>query len=266
MGFRDGLRERAFPLATLDPAAPLDDLEPLLGLVGGARVVALGESAHFCAEYNQARERLLRFLVERAGFDVFAFEYGFSEGFRHDAWLRGETGGELDTTGEIPVGLEAPLRRMREHNLSAGFPVRFAGLDIPAAGGDLRPALDPVAEYLGTVDPDALPLVNGALEIAGRFGGDGLTADTSGRDVYLASSVLWHLEHAGQDRCRGGQRRGRLRHRRPRSERGRLRGLPEAGAPDQIRVQSIFLHTPVAEAFDAVLHVPEATVEKGLDI
>jgi len=26
MGFRDGLRERAFPLATLDPAAPLDDL------------------------------------------------------------------------------------------------------------------------------------------------------------------------------------------------------------------------------------------------
>lgn len=34
VAFTDWLRERAVPLAHLDPQAPLDDLEPLRGIVG----------------------------------------------------------------------------------------------------------------------------------------------------------------------------------------------------------------------------------------
>lgn len=79
--FADLLRAHAVPLTHLDPAAPLDDLEPLRDIIGYARVVALGENSHFITEFSLLRRRILRFLAERCGFTVLAFEYGFSEGF-----------------------------------------------------------------------------------------------------------------------------------------------------------------------------------------
>ena len=261
----------AVPLVHLDPQAPLDDLEPLRDIVDGARVVAIGEHSHFIDEFARMRRRLLRFLVERCGFTVLAFEYGFSEGFALDAWARGE-GADDDLAehlaGTIPVGVDGPLRWVRRYNGTAARPVRFAGVDIPAAGGSLLPALDPVADYLRQVDPESVPAVETATRIAASFAGDsaavaapawarlaaadqdalsatlsrlltrfrsveplyvsrsdqhgydvalrrlegachadytfhamadlftgqGLTADTSARDAYMAESLLWHLE------------------------------------------------------------------------
>ncbi|MFF8381504.1 erythromycin esterase family protein [Streptomyces sp. NPDC015661] len=271
--FAEWLGDHAIPLTHLDPEAPLDDLEPLRGVIGDARVVAIGEHSHFIDEFIRLRQRLVRFLVERCGFTVLAFEYGFSEGFPLDAWGRGE--GAEDELGShlaaaIPVGVDGPLRWIRRHNHTAAAPVRFAGIDIPAAGGSLLPALAPVADHLREVDPDTLPLVQEAMRIAatfagasaaaaapawtrlpaadqdaltstltrllirfraveplyvargdrrsydialqclegacradygframaGLFAGNGLTADTSARDVYMAECVLWHLERA----------------------------------------------------------------------
>ncbi|GAA1653176.1 hypothetical protein GCM10009733_058060 [Nonomuraea maheshkhaliensis] len=172
--FADWLGGHAVPLAHLDPEAPLDDLEPLRDLVGDARVVAVGESSHFITEFSLLRRRILRFLAERCGFTVLAFEYGFSEGFPLDAWAQGE-GSDDELAGllatSIPVGVEEPLRWMRRHNASAAEPVRFAGIDVPAAGGSLLPALAPVAEYLRQVDPEALPMIEEAMRIAGSFAG-----------------------------------------------------------------------------------------------
>ncbi|MER7947555.1 erythromycin esterase family protein [Streptomyces sp. NPDC096079] len=413
--FADWLGSHAVPLTHLDPEAPLDDLEPLRDLIGDARVVAVGEHAHFVDEFVRLRQRLVRFLVERCGFTVLAFEYGFSEGFLLDAWGRGEgTEDELRAhlAGAVPVGVDGPLRWIRRHNHAAPVPVRFAGIDVPAAGGSLLPALTPVADYLRQVDPEALPLVRNAIRIAesfagasaaaaapawtrlpaadqdaltatlarllirfravsslyvsrsdrhshdialhrlegacradhgframaGLFAGNGLTADTSARDAYMAESVLWHL-----DRTEPGTRVVLAAHnahiqRTPISFGGHLTGFPmgqhlgdalgddyfalgltssgghvaemvrderarlgftvehialqppepgsveaacgaaglglsvaglrpartataePASAPDRIRLQSTFLHTPVLEAFDGVLHTPAATV------
>ncbi len=166
----------------LDPDCPLDDLEPLREIIGGARVVAIGENSHFITEFEQMRRRILRFLVERCGFTVLAFEYGFSEGFPLDAWAQGagtddELAGHL--AGTIPVGVGEPLRWIRRHNATAATPVRFAGIDIPAAGGSLLPALGPVGDYLREVDPQMLPAVETATRIAASFAGTGLPADTS---------------------------------------------------------------------------------------
>lgn len=269
--FADWLRERAVPLTDLDPEAPLDDLEPLRGIIGDARVVAIGEHSHFIEEFALLRRRILRFLVERCGFTVLAFEYGFSEGFPLDAWAGGEGTDEdlaVHVAQAIPIGLTEPLRWVRRHNHTASPPVRFAGIDIPAAGGSLLPALAPVADYLRRVDPESVPAVETVTRIAasfaggsaavaapawarlstteqdtltailarllvrlraleplyatrgdrheydlalhrlegachadytframaGLFAGNGLTADTSARDAYMARSVLWHLE------------------------------------------------------------------------
>jgi hypothetical protein len=46
IGMRGLTDEAVIPLSTLDPAAPLDDLGWLDRVVGDARVVAIGESAH----------------------------------------------------------------------------------------------------------------------------------------------------------------------------------------------------------------------------
>ncbi|WP_405775483.1 erythromycin esterase family protein [Streptomyces sp. NBC_00859] len=421
--FADWLRAQAVPLTHLDPAAPLDDLEPLRDIVGDARVVAIGESSHFINEFAAMRLRILRFLVERCGFTVLAFEYGFSEGFPLDTWAQGEgADGELSAhlASTIPVGVDEPLRWMRRHNRTAAAPVRFAGIDIPAAGGSLLPALTPLADYLRDIDSETLPALHTAMQIAesfaggsgadtapawarlpaaeqdalsaalarllirfraveplyvargGRsrydvalrrlegachadytfraladlFTGKGLTADTSARDGYMAESVLWHLE-----RSEPGTRIVLAAHnahiqKTPVSFDGHLTGFPmghyltralgddyaalgltsttghtadmprdensrfgftiaptaleppepgsveaafadaglglsmaglrraprdtQGGAdltpgPDRIRIQSTYLHTPVLDAFDAILNTPASTVAADLD-
>ena len=166
--FADWLEGHAVRLAHLDPEAPLDDLEPLRDFIGDARVVAVGENSHFIDEFSMLRRRILRFLAERCGFTVLAFEYGFSEGFPLDDWARGEgTEGELTARvgTAIPIGVEGPLRWIRHHNRTVSTPVRFAGIDIPAAGGSLLPALEPVAAYLREIDPETLPEAEAAIEI-----------------------------------------------------------------------------------------------------
>ncbi|AJT69870.1 hypothetical protein T261_8276 [Streptomyces lydicus] len=420
--FAGWLRAHAVPLTHLDPEAPLDDLEPLRAVIGDARVVAIGENSHFIDEFALLRERILRFLVERCGFTVLAFEYGYSEGIPLDAWAQGEgTDDDLSAhlASAIPVGVDAPLRWIRRHNKTASPPVRFAGIDIPAAGGSLLPALAPVADYLRQIDPGTLPTVQEAMRIAESFAGGsgavaapawarlataeqdtlsailarllirfrsveplyvsrgdqqrydialrclegacyadytframadlfagkGLAGDTSSRDVYMAGSVLWHLEH-----FEPGTRIVLAAHnahiqKTPISFNGHLTGLPmgqhlhralgddyfalgltsttghtadmprdentrfgftidataleapepgsieaafadaelglsiadlrqahpdarddagQAPGPDRIRIQSAYLHTPVLEAFDAVLHTPTSTVADDL--
>ncbi|MEK2472147.1 erythromycin esterase family protein [Streptomyces noursei] len=422
--FADWLRTHAHPLTHLDPEAPLDDLEPLRAVIGDARVVAIGESSHFINEFALMRERILRFLVERCGFTALAFEYGFSEGIPLDAWVQGEgTDDDLSAhlAAAIPVGAEEPLHWLRRHNRTASRPVRFAGVDIPAAGGSLLPALAPVADYLRRIDPETLPAIQEAMRISGSFAGGsgavaapawarlataeqdalsailtrllirfrsveplyvsrsdqqsydiavrrlegachgdytframadlfagkGLTADTSARDAYMAESVLWHLERFAPgtrvvlaahnahiqktpvsfDGHLTGLPMGQHLHRAlgdgyvalgltsttghtadmPRDENTRFgftvaatplepaepgsveaafadaelglsiadlhQARPEtrgnadvAPGPDRIRIQSAYLHTPVLDAFDAILHTPTSTVADNLDV
>ncbi|MEV0195222.1 erythromycin esterase family protein [Nonomuraea sp. NPDC050691] len=170
----DWFARHAVPLTTLDPDAPLDDLEPLRGIIGDARVVAVGENAHFIHEFSLARQRILRFLAERCGFTLFAHESGFSEGLALDPWVQG-AGDETDLT-QINEAADSwghgdLLRYIRRHNTTSGRPVRFAGIDVPQAGGSLLPALIPVAAYLRDIDPDILPVAESAIAMAERIAG-----------------------------------------------------------------------------------------------
>ncbi|MFD0662204.1 erythromycin esterase family protein [Thermocatellispora tengchongensis] len=128
------------PLCTLDPAAALDDLEWLDETIGNARVVAIGESAHYNRESYELRHRLLRYLTERHGFGAYAMETGYTEGWQADAWVRG---GNDDRLGEVMAGgltslmglwrqMGSHLEWMRRHNASAERPVGFYGIDLGA--------------------------------------------------------------------------------------------------------------------------------------
>jgi erythromycin esterase len=122
------------PLTTVDPAEPLDDLEPFAEMFAQARVVAIGESAHWVSEYTRLRHRLTRFLVSRCGFRVFALESGFSEGLAVDAWIDGGPG-DLRTLAEqnltYRMDRSAEMRSHLAWMREAG--VRYAGLDLPGS-------------------------------------------------------------------------------------------------------------------------------------
>lgn len=147
-------------LSTLDPAAPLDDLEWLDEAIGEARVVAIGESAHGNREFYQLRHRFLRYLVERHGFDAYALESGFVEGWRVNDWVNGgadqlsqvQANGITFSMG-FCIQMRDHLEWMREHNRNTGQSVSFYGIDLPGSCLSLLPGIDALIDYLQQADP-----------------------------------------------------------------------------------------------------------------
>ncbi|WP_181448525.1 erythromycin esterase family protein [Nonomuraea aridisoli] len=162
---------------TLDLEAPLDDLEPLGDVVGDARVVALGESSHHIREFYQVRHRILRFLVERCGFQVYALEAPFTQGQVLDAWVQGAPG-TVEQVAEAGIAMSLGRCRqmyevlswIRQRNEKRDGPLlRCVGTDLPGAFGSPLPALDELAGYLNRVCPDVLPAVETAVAVVRRF-------------------------------------------------------------------------------------------------
>ncbi|GLZ37207.1 erythromycin esterase family protein [Actinokineospora sp. NBRC 105648] len=157
----DQLSERAVTrLRTLEPADPLDDLDWLGAAIGDARVVAIGESAHYNRESYQLRHRLLRYLVERHGFGAYAVESGFVEGVQVDRWIQGgadELGRVMAEGMTSLMGLWTPmgehLRWMRQHHETP----RLYGIDTPGSNASLLPGIDAVYAYLARADPGFVP-------------------------------------------------------------------------------------------------------------
>src|SRR3712207_3677579 len=159
-------------LPALDRAAPWDDLPLLDDIVGDARVAAVGEACHFVEEFGEARRRLIAHLAERRGFTVVAFEFGFAEGLVLDDRLDGpDPAGLVGLAGTTNAGLDPTMARWLFRQRRGSHPLRFLGLDVPVAGGSLRPALEPVGAYLARVDPEVAAFVDRALAIAAGFSG-----------------------------------------------------------------------------------------------
>jgi erythromycin esterase len=218
------------PLGTLDPDAPADDLDWLDDAVGDARVVAIGESAHYNQECYLLRHRLLRRLVERHGFGAYALESGFAEGWQVDAWVRGgdATLGTVLADGVTSLmGLWEPfadqLRWMRRYNRDSaergGGAVGFYGVDLPGSMVSLRPGIAAVTEYLARADPDyrvdaAIRTLIAEIQAASPFSApaaaaayarltdarrDALTAALADLTARLAGRALPYRERTGDD-------------------------------------------------------------------
>jgi erythromycin esterase len=187
--------DHAVPLNTLDPDAPFDDLEPLAARFRAARVVAIGESAHFVREFYSLRHRMLRFLVERCGFTVFAMESGFSEGLEVDSWIRGGAG-DLETVSDRGITYRmGRCPEMRAHlSWMRTASVPFFGLDVPGSAASPLPALRNIRRYVAGADPDTVPLVDQLINQVEKYASEStLTAlaaytrlDRTDRDAMTA--------------------------------------------------------------------------------
>ena len=124
---------------TLVADGRFEDLEPLVALVGSARVVALGEASHLDGSAFDAKVRLIEFLHQRLGFDVVAWE--------SSVWACEQMETALDRPGDEdvrPIGMGwpwvaakqvAPLFAYARSTRKSAHPLHMAGVD-PQFGGE----------------------------------------------------------------------------------------------------------------------------------
>jgi erythromycin esterase len=164
-------------LTSIEPDAPFDDLEPLRELVGGARVVALGECAHFIEELWTVRRRLVRFLCERLGFRLIAAEFDLGEGEELAGWLAHPADTRdlrMVSRSAADWGMATTAHWLRSWGTPLG--VRFAGLDAPNGGAAIAAMLAWVADALRALDPDAAPVLERIEPIVSSLSGTSVAA------------------------------------------------------------------------------------------
>jgi erythromycin esterase len=130
------ISSNAHPLTTIDPGAPLTDLQPLRALVGDAKVVGLGRSTHGAHELSVLTHRIFRFLVERLGFRALAVEEDWTKGIEIDEHLRSGASDLQGLLDDVSAHWRTEefldvLRWMGSYNKRhPADPVRFVGVDI----------------------------------------------------------------------------------------------------------------------------------------
>jgi erythromycin esterase-like protein len=140
------------------------DYDPLLQLIGDARVVLLGEASHGTHEFYRERARITRRLVEEKGFVAVAVEADWPDAYRVNRWLRGvsDDRSALDALGDFQRFPRWMWRNrdvlefvdwLRKHNKSRRPERRvgFYGLDLYS----LFRSMEAVIGFLEQVDPEA---------------------------------------------------------------------------------------------------------------
>ncbi|MBL8692743.1 MAG: erythromycin esterase family protein [Planctomycetes bacterium] len=129
-----------------------EDLEPLREALGSARVVMLGEATHGDGGAFLAKARIVRFLMERCGFDVLAFESGIYDMARVDRAMSAAVTA-ADVRAAAALGLyrcwanAAEMSELLEEVASGkrrGAKLKLAGFDPKLTGP--KPAGAPLAE------------------------------------------------------------------------------------------------------------------------
>jgi len=159
------LQDNVHTFESADPSENMEDLAFLQELVGDARVVALGEATHGTQEFQQMKDRIVRYLVREMRFDALAMEVSWPEANRMDSYVRSGVG-EPET---LQAGLYFFLARtqevldmigwMRSSN-ATGTPVGFYGFDMQYPGM----AIETVERFLAATDSSVVTEVAARLD------------------------------------------------------------------------------------------------------
>lgn len=126
----DHIRVRSINLEDED----FGDLEPLVEKIGAARIVVLGEATHSEGTTSQAKARLVRFLHQRMGFNVLAWEAGLVDAWYLNIAIRGDEEVGSAATHLMRGGWDEsvfsrPVFRYARDSWSSVSPLLMAGFD-----------------------------------------------------------------------------------------------------------------------------------------
>ncbi|MFL5656577.1 MAG: erythromycin esterase family protein [Ktedonobacteraceae bacterium] len=141
------------------------DYNPLMELIGDARLVLLGEASHGTHEFYQARADITKRLITEKGFTAVAVEADWPDAYRVNRYVRGlnddATGREaLAGFKRFPVWMWRNtdvlnfIEWLRQYNNTLSENARqvgFYGLDLYS----LYASIEAVINYLDKVDPEA---------------------------------------------------------------------------------------------------------------
>src|SRR5207302_716011 len=139
--------------------------EPLLELIGDARIVLLGEASHGTHEFYFGRAQITRRLIEEKNFTVLAIEADWPDASRVHRYVRGASADAnaneaLSGFRRFPtwmwrntvvVEFVEWMREFNQHLDPKRAPAGFYGMDLYG----LHASIDAVLTYLQKVDPDA---------------------------------------------------------------------------------------------------------------
>ncbi len=148
------LGDHAASVRTLDPSdEDFADLEALGAAIGDSRVVLLGEATHGDGAASLAKARMVKYLHQRMGFDVVAWEAGF-----YDTAKAGEAlvGAEVGTVDDVlPSWSESvECRRVVEYvrdSRGTHRPIALVGMSLYTYGDSKL--FDDAVVFFAAVDP-----------------------------------------------------------------------------------------------------------------
>ncbi|RPJ83556.1 MAG: hypothetical protein EHM13_07155 [Acidobacteria bacterium] len=188
------LSHNAVAIRSIDPTLANDsfaDMEPLRTAIRNARVVVLGEESHGDGATFLAKGRLVKFLHERMGFDVLAWEAGLFNAHDMDAAVRDRSVLLDDAMGRglFPIwALSAQVKSVFEYARSVAgtrTPLEMAGFDHQFSGAGPSRWRDALVAFLDKADPSLL-----AEDIRASLRNDVrrvFASDSSPRDIRLVA-------------------------------------------------------------------------------
>ena len=165
------------PLRTVEPGSDIADMQQLAGVIGQARVVALGEPAHGAHEPLAFRNRLFQYLVAEQGFSAIAIESGLPESRAIHDFVNGGPGDVRRIVranlsynfGALEENVDL-VEWMRAYNVNPEHQhkLRFYGVDLSLGGPrgytPTRASFDAALTYLAAVDQASAARERSALE------------------------------------------------------------------------------------------------------
>jgi erythromycin esterase-like protein len=142
-----------------------EQYEPLMDLIGEARLVLLGEASHGTHEFYQARADITMRLIQEKGFTAVALEADWPDAYRVNRFIRG-LGRDTDTLEALDDFERFPrwmwrntdvrhfidrVRAVNGERPTQAAKIGFYGLDLYS----LHASIDAVLGYLAKMDPEA---------------------------------------------------------------------------------------------------------------
>ena len=186
------IRAKAIPLKTVEAGNGFDDMMPMKGIVGDARVVALGEATHGTREFFQLKHRMVEFLATQMGFTIFTIEANMPEAYKlNDYVLHGKGDPKALLRGMYfwtwqTEEVLAMVEWMREFNQSGKGHIEFTGFDMQTP----TIAAEVVRKYIAPHDPSYLLTLDLVLQQVAHsrpYEGDAFGVGTATFPVEIAA-------------------------------------------------------------------------------